>query len=45
MGYFGIDMDKKIVKEVDGVDIVVGGYINIFFYIGNSCIRIKYLEL
>ncbi|RMX39597.1 hypothetical protein pdam_00004020 [Pocillopora damicornis] len=34
VGHSGIDMDKKIAKEVDGVDIVVGGHTNTFLYTG-----------
>ena len=45
VGHSGIDMDKKIAKEVDGVDIVVGGHTNTFLYKGNSRIRTKHLEL
>ncbi len=36
VGHAGIDMDKKIAKEVDGVDIVVGGHTNTFLYTGNG---------
>ena len=36
IGHAGIDMDKKIAKEVDGIDIVVGGHSNTFLYTGNG---------
>ena len=36
IGHAGIDMDKKIAKEVDGIDIVVGGHSNTFLYTGNA---------
>lgn len=45
VGHSGIDMDKKIAKEVDGVDIVVGGHTNTFLYTGNSRIRTKHLKI
>lgn len=32
-GYVGFEVDKRVVEIVD-VDIVVGGYINMFLYIG-----------
>lgn len=35
-GHAGIDIDKKIAKEVDGIDIVVGGHTNTFLYTGNG---------
>ena len=34
IGHAGIEMDKKIAKEVNGVDIVVGGHSNTFLYTG-----------
>ncbi|KAJ7363701.1 hypothetical protein OS493_009864 [Desmophyllum pertusum] len=34
IGHAGIDMDKKVAKEVDGLDIVVGGHTNTFLYTG-----------
>ena len=34
VGHAGIEMDKRIAKEVDGVDIVVGGHTNTFLYTG-----------
>lgn len=34
VGHSGIDMDKKIANEVDGIDIVVGGHTNTFLYTG-----------
>ena len=36
IGHAGIDMDKKVAKEVDGLDIVVGGHTNTFLYTGNG---------
>ena len=39
VGHAGIDVDKKIAKEVDGVDIVVGGHTNTFLYTGNSTVQ------
>ena len=34
VGHAGIEVDKRIAKEVDGVDIVVGGHTNTFLYTG-----------
>ena len=34
VGHARIDIDKRIAKEVDGVDIVVGGHTNTFLYTG-----------
>ena len=39
VGHAGIDVDKKIAKEVDGVDIVVGGHTNTFLYTGNGALQ------
>lgn len=39
VGHAGIDVDKKIAKEVDGVDIVVGGHTNTFLYTGNGAVQ------
>ena len=39
VGHAGIDVDKKIAKEVDGVDIVVGGHTNTFLYTGNGTVQ------
>lgn len=36
IGHSGIDMDKKIAREVDGIDIVVGGHSNTFLFTGNA---------
>ena len=36
VGHAGIEMDKRIAKEVDGVDIVVGGHTNTFLYTGTK---------
>ena len=36
VGHSGIDMDKKIANEVDGIDIVVGGHTNTFLYTGRA---------
>ena len=38
VGHAGIEMDKQIAKEVDGVDIVVGGHTNTFLYTGTKAI-------
>ena len=38
VGHSGIEMDKKIAKEVDGVDIVVGGHTNTFLYTGEAAL-------
>ena len=35
VGHAGIEIDKTIAKEVDGVDIVVGGHTNTFLYTGS----------
>ena len=42
VGHAGIDVDKKIAKEVDGVDIVVGGHTNTFLYTGNGTVQGSY---
>jgi len=34
VGHAGFNVDKRIAKEVDGVDIVVGGHTNTFLYTG-----------
>ena len=36
VGHSGIDMDKKVANEVDGIDIVVGGHTNTFLYTGRA---------
>ena len=36
LGHSGIEMDKRIAREVEEVDIVVGGHTNTFLYTGNS---------
>ena len=36
VGHARIDIDKRIAKEVDGVDIVVGGHTNTFLYTGTK---------
>ena len=36
LGHAGHNMDKKIAKEVQGVDIVVGGHSNTFLYNGEA---------
>ena len=38
VGHAGIEMDIRIAKEVDGVDIVVGGHTNTFLYTGTEAI-------
>ncbi|XP_029640954.1 5'-nucleotidase-like [Octopus sinensis] len=35
LGHAGIEMDKKIAREVEGVDIVIGGHTNTFLYNGD----------
>ena len=37
LGHAGINIDKKVAEEVDGVDIVVGGHTNTFLYTGKTC--------
>ena len=37
LGHAGINIDKKVAEEVDGVDIVVGGHTNTFLYTGTTC--------
>ena len=34
VGHSGIEVDKQVATEVDGVDIVVGGHSNTFLYKG-----------
>jgi len=34
LGHAGIEMDRKIAKEVDDIDIVIGGHTNTFLYSG-----------
>ena len=34
VGHAGFDVDKKVAKEVDEIDIVVGGHSNTFLYTG-----------
>lgn len=34
LGHAGIEMDKTIAREVEGVDIVIGGHTNTFLYNG-----------
>ena len=34
IGHSGIDIDQKVAKEVDGVDIVVGGHEHALLYTG-----------
>ena len=41
VGHSGIEMDKKIAKEVDGVDIVVGGHSHTFLCTGKVVGRAK----
>ena len=36
VGHSGIEMDKRVAREVDGVDIVVGGHTNTFLYTGEG---------
>ena len=40
LGHAGIDMDLKIAREVEDVDIVVGGHTNTFLYTGNNFITV-----
>jgi len=34
LGHSGHSVDKKIAKEVDGIDLVIGGHTNTFLYTG-----------
>ena len=34
LGHAGIEIDKQIAKEVDDVDVVIGGHTNTFLYSG-----------
>ena len=36
IGHSGIDIDQKVAKEVDGVDIVVGGHEHALLYTGKQ---------
>lgn len=36
LGHAGITMDLKIAREVEDVDVVVGGHTNTFLYTGQS---------
>lgn len=36
VGHAGFDIDKKIAKEIDDVDVVVGGHSNTFLWTGKS---------
>ena len=42
VGHAGIDMDKRIAKEVEGVDVVVGGHTNTFLYTGFPFVSLPY---
>ena len=35
LGHSGFKVDKQIAKEVDGIDLVVGGHSNTFLYTGS----------
>lgn len=39
VGHAGFDIDKKIAKEVDDVDVVVGGHSNTFLWTGTFDFR------
>lgn len=45
LGHSGFTTDKKIAKEVRGVDIVIGGHSNTFLYTGRSSIQLSILLL
>jgi 5'-nucleotidase len=34
VGHSGYGMDKKIAREVEGIDLVIGGHTNTFLYTG-----------
>ena len=36
IGHSGIDIDQKVAKEVEGVDIVVGGHEHALLYTGKQ---------
>lgn len=36
LGHAGFSVDKRIAREVAGVDVVVGGHTNTFLYTGNQ---------
>ena len=36
IGHAGIEVDKMVAKEVDGVDVVVGGHSHTFLYTGKA---------
>lgn len=36
VGHSGFSVDKKIAKEVDGIDLVIGGHTNTFLYTGKQ---------
>ena len=38
LGHAGISMDERIAREVEEVDIVVGGHTNTFLYTGRYCV-------
>jgi 5'-nucleotidase len=41
VGHAGFPVDTKIAREVDGLDIVVGGHTNTFLYTGKQTKRGK----
>ena len=42
LGHAGIEMDRKIAKEVDDIDIVIGGHTNTFLYSG-QCSHVEFI--
>ena len=42
VGHGGFLLDQEIAKEVDGVDVIVGGHSNTFLYTGEVFIWISY---
>lgn len=47
LGHSGLDMDKRIAREVDGIDAVVGGHSHSYLFSGESNIirnTIRYKE-
>ena len=41
LGHAGIEMDLMIGRQVEGVDVVVGGHSNTFFYTGQYHVLYK----
>ena len=34
LGHGGISLDQRIAREVEGIDVIVGGHSNTFLYTG-----------